>query len=166
MNHFKMLALGLLVGGLFSTSALASSVLVLGDTPKSDISSIVYIGDPDPCADNACGTDEPAVDEASNDDNAALVDSYGMPTHMPVIMRPSVDNGTPEAPKDTAAAKPADTAKPDAAATPTAPATPAPTTPAPAAPAPVAPAPVAPAPVAPAPAAPTTPGAPDPSKPM
>ncbi len=162
MNHFKMLALGLLVGGLFSTTALASSVLVLGDTPKSDVSSIVYLGDPDPCADNACGTDEPVVEEASNDGNAALVDSYGMPTHMPIIMRPSVDNGTPEAPKETAAAKPADTAKPDAAATP-APAAPTPATPAPATPAPAQ---VAPAPVAPAPVAPTTPTAPDPSKPM
>ena len=136
MNHFKMLALGLLVGGLFSTSALASSVLVLGDTPKSDVSSIVYIGDPDPCADNACGTDEPAVEEASNDGNAALVDSYGMPTHMPIIMRPSVDAGTPEAPK-TAAAKPDSTPKPDAASKPT-------TAAAPAAPTPVTPAPITP----------------------
>lgn len=163
MNHFKMLALGLLVGGLFSTSALASSVLVLGDTPKSDISSIVYIGDPDPCADNACGTDEPVVEEASNDGNAALVDSYGMPTHMPIIMRPSVDNGTPAAPVETATAKPTDTTKPEAAATPP---TPAPAAPTPATPAPATPEPVAPAPVAPAPVAPTTPNVPDPSKPM
>ena len=155
MNHFKMLALGLLVGGLFSTSALASSVLVLGDTPKSDVSSIVYIGDPDPCADNACGTDEPMVEEASNDGNAALVDSYGMPTHMPIIMRPSVNDGTPDAPKQTAAAKPDTTPKPDAASK-----TPAPATPAPVRPAPVAP--IAPAPVAPSPPA----GAPDPTKPM
>ncbi len=145
MNHFKTLALGLLVGGLFSTSALASSVQVLGDTPKSEISSIIYIGDPDPCADNACGTDEPVVEEASNDGNAALVDSYGMPTHMPIIMRPSVDDGTPEAPKQTAAAKPQTTPKPAAATTPAPPATAAtPVTPAPVTPAPIAPAPVAP----------------------
>lgn len=148
MNHLKMLALGLLVGGLFSTSALASSVQVLGDTPKSDISSIVYIGDPDSCADNACGTDEPAVEEASNDGNAALVDSYGMPTHMPVIMRPSVDAGTPDAPKQTAAAKPDSTPKPDAASK----------TPAPVAAAPAAPA--ASTPVTPTPVTPTSPNAP------
>ena len=153
MNHFKMLALGLLVGGLFSTSALASSVLVLGDTPKSDVSSIVYIGDPDPCADNACGTDEPAVEDASNDGNAALVDSYGMPTHMPIIMRPSVDAGTPEAPK-TASAKPETTPKPDAASKPAAPA----------AATPVAATPVKPTPVA--PTAPETPVATNKSTPM
>ena len=167
MNHLKTLSLGLLAGGLFSTAALASSVIALGDTPKSDISSIVYVGDPDPCADNACGTDEPAVEEASNDSNAALVDAYGMPTNMPVIMRPSVDSGTPEAPKQTAAAKPDAMPKPEATAKPT---TPAPATPAvqkpvaPVAPTPVATAPVA--PVAPAPVAPATPAANDPSNPM
>ncbi len=108
MKSVKALAAALLFSGMFAGSASASSILVLGDTPPEAASSIITLGDPDPCADDACAEEAVASADPSADSNAALVDIYGMPTNMPVIMRPSMD--TPDAPAATAAADPAATA--------------------------------------------------------
>ncbi len=101
MNHFKTLALGLLAAGFSLSSASASSLASDGPMQKKAWPSIIYLGDPDPCGNNACEPQEAAAEPVS-DKNAALVDAFGMPTHMPIIMRPSMDQGTPAA---TAAAK-------------------------------------------------------------
>ena len=107
MKSFNALAATLLVSCMFAGSASASSIIELGDESLSSVSSIITLGDPDPCADNACGDEDVASADSSDDNNAALVDIYGMPTNMPVIMRPSMD--TPAAPATTAAADPAAT---------------------------------------------------------
>lgn len=108
MKSFNALAAALLVSCMFAGSASASSIIELGDESLSSVSSIIALGDPDPCADNGCGDEDVASAGSSDDSNAALVDIYGMPTNMPVIMRPSMD--TPSAPASTAAADPAATA--------------------------------------------------------
>lgn len=106
MKTVNAFAAAVLLGTMFAGNASASSIVMLGETPSGAVSSIVHLGEPDPCADNACG-DEPEVVSAdpSGDSNAALVDSFGMPTNMPIIMRPSMD--TPEAPPATTASAPA-----------------------------------------------------------
>ena len=108
MKSFNALAATLLVSCLFAGSASASSIIELGDEPLNSVSSIIVLGDPDPCADYGCGDEDVASAGSSDDSNAALVDIYGMPTNMPVIMRPSMD--TPSAPATTAATDPAATA--------------------------------------------------------
>ncbi len=113
MKSFNALAATLLVSCLFAGSASASSIIELGDESLSSVSSIIALGDPDPCAENGCDDENVASAGPSDDSNAALVDIYGMPTNMPVIMRPSMDT-----PTTTAAADPAATA-PAAPATPT-----------------------------------------------
>lgn len=103
----KMISFGaaLLFGTLTAGQAFAGSIVELGDTPAEEISSIVYLGDPDPCANGGCeAADEKPASDGASDSNAALVDIYGMPTNMPVIMRPSMD--TPPA-ADVPAAEPA-----------------------------------------------------------
>lgn len=107
MKSFNALAATLLVSCLFAGSASASSIIELGEESLSSVSSIITLGDADPCADNACGDEDVASADSADDSNAALVDIYGMPTNMPVIMRPSMD--TPSAPETTAAADPAAT---------------------------------------------------------
>lgn len=100
----------LLFGCMVSGQALAGSIVELGDTPEEQVSSIIYLGEPDPCADGACDDDAEVISaDADNDSNAALVDIYGMPTNMPVIMRPSMD--APAA-ADVPAAQPAPAAAP------------------------------------------------------
>ncbi len=126
---------------VFTAFAAAPAFAQPGDNEITYISpSIIMIGTPDPCDDGGCEEDVAAV-ESKSDSNAALVDAYGMPTSMPVIIRPSVETPAAQAP---AAATPA-----PAATTPAAPAaTPETTAAAPAEPAP---APVAQADAAPAP---------------
>ena len=106
MKTVNAFAAALLVGTMFAGNASASSILMLDETPADAVRSFVHLGDPDPCADDACA-DEPEVISAdtSSDSNAALVDSFGMPTNMPVIMRPSMD--TPQAPAAVTASAPA-----------------------------------------------------------
>lgn len=111
MNHFKTLALGLFAASFSLSCASASSLVSDGASQEKAWPSIIYLGDPDPCANNACEPQQAAAEPLS-DKNAALVDAFGMPTHMPIIMRPSMDDGTPSA-----------TAVPKAPATPAVPAT-------------------------------------------
>jgi hypothetical protein len=107
MKSFNAVAAALLFGGMFAGSASASSIIMLGDAPSGAMSSVISLGDPDPCADHACDPqDDVASAGSTSDSNAALVDSFGMPTNMPVIMRPSVDAPTAPA-ATTAAADPA-----------------------------------------------------------
>jgi pyruvate dehydrogenase E2 component (dihydrolipoamide acetyltransferase) len=123
-------------GLLFSAFAAAPAFAEAGDNEITYISpSIIMIGTPDPCEDGGCEEDVAAVEE-KKDNNAALVDAYGMPTSMPVIIRPSVDAPTAQAPADAAAApaEPAATAEPAAPAAAEAPAAEAPATTAEAAP--------------------------------
>jgi hypothetical protein len=78
---------------MFATSGVkAGSIVELGDSAQ--ISSIIMLGDDDPCMDGGCGAEEDVemVDAGSAaGSSGALVDQYGMPTNMPVVMRPSVD---------------------------------------------------------------------------
>ena len=106
MKTVNAFAAALLLGTMFAGNASASSILMLDETSPTAVSSIIRLGEPDPCADNACG-DEPEVISAdtSGDSNGALVDSFGMPTNMPIIMRPSVDKQ--ETPATTTASAPA-----------------------------------------------------------
>ena len=72
--------------------------------------SVIYLGDP-------CDLIEPEVVEAEEiakaDPNGALVNANGMPTSMPVVMRPSMDSEpVPAEAAPAAASAPADTAKP------------------------------------------------------
>jgi hypothetical protein len=114
MKSMKFIAAGLFLSAMASGSAYAES----GDNEITYISpSIIMIGTPDPCDNGSCD-EEVAVIEANGDSNAALVDAYGMPTSMPVIMRPSVE--TPSAPAATSSA-PVETPTP-VTATPAAPA--------------------------------------------
>ncbi len=101
MKSVTALGAALLLGSLFAGSASASSIIMLGDQPSNSRSSIIRLGDPDPCADHACDAQDELA-SANSDSNAALVDAFGMPTNMPVIMRPSMD--TPPAPPATTAA--------------------------------------------------------------
>jgi hypothetical protein len=122
MKSMKFIAAGLFLSAMASSSAFAEN----GDNEITYISpSIIMIGTPDPCDNGGCD-EEVAVIEANGDSNAALVDAYGMPTSMPVIMRPSVE--TPSAPAATSSAP---------VATPAPAATPAPVAATPAAPIPV-----------------------------
>jgi hypothetical protein len=112
MTFLKTVAAGLLLSAMASGSAFAEN----GDNEITYISpSIIMIGAPDPCDNGGCDEDV-AVIEASGDSNAALVDAYGMPTSMPVIMRPSVE--TPAASPTPAATTTAPAATPASAATP------------------------------------------------
>jgi pyruvate dehydrogenase E2 component (dihydrolipoamide acetyltransferase) len=148
MKLLNTVAASLLLSAFAATPAFAES----GDNVITYISpSIIMIGTPDPCDDGGCAEEVAAVEstDTKSDSNAALVDAYGMPTSMPVIMRPSVD---------TPAAQASFMPAPLPAATTSAAPTPATSEPAPAATAeasaPVAPAEPAPAPVVQADAAP------------
>lgn len=69
--------------------------------------SVVYLGDP-------CDLIEPEVIEAeevaNTDPNSALVDAYGMPTSVPVVMRPSMDAAPVSASAEPVATPAAETA--------------------------------------------------------
>ena len=99
--------------------AAASPAVICAEPPASP--SVIYYGD-------ACDFAEPApvADEevaSAGDGNAPLVNQLGMPTSMPVVMRPSLDvvpsEGTApaESPATTAAA-PVTNAAPETAVAP------------------------------------------------
>jgi hypothetical protein len=112
MKTVNAFAAALLFGTMFAGNASASSIIELGSEPSASSPSIVHLGDPDPCADNACGTDkEVAAVGTKKDSNAALIDAFGMPTNMPVIMRPSMDTPSAPAASASAPAAPAPTAQ-------------------------------------------------------
>lgn len=96
---------------MFGTSGVkAGSIIELGESDQ--ISSVIRLGDDDPCMDGGCGSEEDVevVDAGSAaGSGGALVDQYGMPTNMPVVMRPSMD--APAAAPDAAAAAPAPVAE-------------------------------------------------------
>ena len=97
---------------MFGTSGVkAGSIIELGESDQ--ISSVIMLGDDDPCMDGGCGSEEDVevVDAGSAaGSSGALVDQYGMPTNMPVVMRPSMDapaaDPAPEAPAPAAAPQP------------------------------------------------------------
>ena len=78
---------------MFGTSGVkAGSIIELGDSDQ--IRSVILLGDDDPCMDGGCASEEDVevVDAGSAaGSSGALVDQYGMPTNMPVVMRPSMD---------------------------------------------------------------------------
>ena len=87
MKLLKTVTAGLFLSAMAAAPAFAQS----GDNEITYISpSIIMIGTPDPCDNGACEEDVASV-ESQGDSNSALVDAYGMPTSMPVIMRPSVE---------------------------------------------------------------------------
>ncbi|MGL4488742.1 MAG: hypothetical protein ACRCU5_04780 [Rhizobiaceae bacterium] len=87
MKLVKIAAASLLFSAMLAAPALAET----GDNVVHYISpSIIMIGTPDPCDNGGC-EEEVAEVEPTADRNAALVDAYGMPTNMPVIMRPTTD---------------------------------------------------------------------------
>jgi hypothetical protein len=114
MKLLKTLAASALLSALAAAPAFAQS----GDNEITYISpSIIMIGTPDPCDNGGC--EEPTVITAKADGNAALVDANGMPTSMPVIMRPSVDTTVIMPAPETAAAPAIAPAAPATAAEPT-----------------------------------------------
>ncbi|MCX7671452.1 MAG: hypothetical protein N2439_15450, partial [Anaerolineae bacterium] len=83
------LAAALLIAVFGMGGARAGSIIELGESGQ--VSSIIMLGDDDPCAEGACGSEEDVevVDAGSAaGSSGALVDQYGMPTNMPVVMRP------------------------------------------------------------------------------
>ncbi|MGB8819081.1 MAG: hypothetical protein WCC66_14285 [Rhizobiaceae bacterium] len=96
----RALAAAVILTGLSLTgNAFAGSIIALGGDQAS-ISSIIKLGEPDPCASNACGAEEvtAADPESATAAGSALVDQNGMPTNMPVVMRPSMDTAPVDAP--------------------------------------------------------------------
>lgn len=108
MKRLNAVSALMFAGLLASGSASASSIIELGNEGDAVASSIIALGDPDPCADNGCGDETDIAAEDTGSNSPALIDSFGMPTNMPVIMRPSMDGGAgpAEAPADPAAAAP------------------------------------------------------------
>jgi hypothetical protein len=84
-------AAAVIFAGFGLGGASAGSIVEL--RASNEISSVIELGDPDPCADGACGSEEDVeMVDAGSAAGGALVDQYGMPTKMPVVMRPSVDS--------------------------------------------------------------------------
>jgi hypothetical protein len=108
MKLLKTLAASLLLSAMAAAPAFADA----GDNEVHYISpSIIMIGTADPCDDGGCEEDV-AVIEAKDDNNAALIDAHGMPTSMPVIIRPSVATPSVETPAAAAATPAAPAAQP------------------------------------------------------
>lgn len=90
---------------ILAASAVSAKAESGADCPLPPASpSIVYLGD---VCEFTQEEEVTVIEAAITDHNAALVDQYGMPTSMPVIMRPGVDTAkvTPAA-SETAAASP------------------------------------------------------------
>jgi hypothetical protein len=107
------LAAVVLLAAFGTGGAKAGSIVELGGT--GEVSSIIMLGNDDPCAEGACGSqdDVEVVDAGSAaGSSGALVDEYGMPTKMPVVMRPSMD--APVAQPTPDASAPAATPAPEA----------------------------------------------------
>lgn len=87
---------------MFGTCGVkAGSIVELGDSDQ--ISSIIMLGDE--CMDCGVEEDVEVVDAGSAaGSSGALVDQYGMPTNMPVVMRPSMDAPAEATPSPDAAA--------------------------------------------------------------
>lgn len=101
------LAAAVLVAAFGLGSAKAGSIVELSGS--GEISSIITLGDDDPCAEGGCGSEEDieVVDAGSAaGSSGALVDQYGMPTNMPVVMRPSMDSPTAQPTPDASASAP------------------------------------------------------------
>lgn len=89
------LAAAVLIAVFGLGGAKAGSIVELGESGQ--VSSIIMLGDDEPCAEGACVSEEDidVVDAGSAaGSSGALVDQYGMPTNMPVVMRPSMDSPT------------------------------------------------------------------------
>jgi hypothetical protein len=109
------LAAAVLVAVFGMGGAKAGSIIELGESDQ--VSSIIMLGDDAPCAESACDPEEDieVVDAGSAaGSSGALVDQYGMPTNMPIVMRPSMDTPVAEPVPDAAA--PATTSAPAPAA--------------------------------------------------
>lgn len=99
------LAAAVLIAAFGLGSAKAGSIVELGGSGQ--ISSIIMLGEDDPCAEGGCGSEEDieVVDAGSAaGSSGALVDQYGMPTNMPVVMRPSMDTPAASEPAQAASA--------------------------------------------------------------
>lgn len=109
------LAAAVMIAVFGTGSAKAGSIIELDGT--GEISSVIMLGEPDPCFAEACAAEEDVeiVDAGSAaGSSGALVDQYGMPTNMPVVIRPSMD--MPAADPAPQPAAPAEAAAPAAAA--------------------------------------------------
>jgi hypothetical protein len=140
LKSFQRLILATVSLLTFAAPAASNSVILLDSTPKAGHGSIIYRGAPLDCSVDVCPAPEPVV-EAVAPTSGAMVDSFGMPTKMPTVLRggQSSDDVVIMAPKETPPAP--------AAVTPAAPAK-AEEKPAEPAPAPVAEAPAKPSPAA------------------
>jgi hypothetical protein len=100
---------------LFSAAAATPSFADSADNEITVISpSVIQIGSVDPCDNGACDEEEVASTEEPGDRNGALIDAYGMPTSVPVVIRPTVINQT----SSEKSAAPVEQAAPEAAPTP------------------------------------------------
>jgi hypothetical protein len=96
------LAAAVILAMFATTGVKAGSIIELGDSGQ--ISSVILLGDGDECMDCGSEDDVEMVDAGSAaGSSGALVDQYGMPTNMPVVMRPSVDAPAAQPAPDAAA---------------------------------------------------------------